>query len=402
MTRSLRLPVAILGGILLVTAYALAQEDVSRPVKFFIAIQGNYTDNRDSEAEREDDTFDLYVKPKIEMFLHRDQRTVLKSYYEMAYRHRTDPSEQQDADQYHHDLGFTLNHRFAKRLGMDLADRFEYTDDPAVDKGGAVLREDRNYTLNRAKMGLTCKLSLRSDMELYARNKTKHYADREVAYTSDEHATDFGLMFRRQQTEKVTLMGVASYSMFGYDNPRGIERDFNTTFIGAGIERQFTRNLRVGAKAGSQTTDFDDDGIDSLDTPLIGLWAKGAMSESLRINGKVDHMIRDADAFPFAAQEFTEIGGSVECDVSSRITVVVGSRYLLSDYDETAPTSTVDADYAKDKVGKEQTLIASADIRYRFDPKTYVKFGYRFQDIESDVDVSFSRNDTSFVLGREF
>jgi hypothetical protein len=329
--------------------------------------------------------------------------TALDFFIEPGLRDRSDAARNQNDTEFQIEGKAVLDHRMSDRTKVKINELLNYTDDPSVEEGGETIREDQSYFLNRAEIVLGQEITRRSALDVFARSKVKRYDENEVAETSDEDRTDVGALLWHRVARTVGVLVQASYSDFTYDSPRGIERDFQSVMGAVGIEHAFSSNLRGGAKVGVQSQEFDDPGIDSETDPFGEVWIKGSTTPDLRLSGTVQRGVRDADAYPFAAQVYTDIRGRIEWDATPNVTFGLGGTYRLSDYDELDPSTAGAMEFpAATRSGDETTIIERADVTVKVAENTSIKIVQRYEDMDSDVGVSFTKNSASIGLTQHF
>ncbi|MDP6525563.1 MAG: outer membrane beta-barrel protein [Kiritimatiellia bacterium] len=391
--------------ILLCSGLIIAQEEESvevvKPVKLSLTLRGEYTDNRDSLSEDdEEDTFNFYVKPRIDINLDWE-RAFLDFFYAPSWRYKTDPSDIQNEDEFHHDLGVKGERSLAPGLVIRASEKFDLTDDPSIDEGGTFVRRDQSYILNRADVGLNYELSETWNVDLAVHHMLKEYDKDEVAEDSDEDLTRGTALLINQVTPTFSLFGMGSFSTYGFEAAEGFERDFDSAMFAVGVENVVNPGLRIGAAAGIQTQDYDDDRVDSDDVPYGNVWLAGRMNPDNRLRLDVTHGIRDADAYPFASQEYTDVRARWDWDLLPRVGVYASGVYRFSDYDVSFDSPADETDFAVFE-GDETTSIVEGGIAYRFSRKTSLTLVQRYEDVDSDVAEEYTKNSTKLIFGREF
>jgi hypothetical protein len=391
---------ALVLGCLVSGALCMAEAVGGDPMEFSLSIGGSYTDNRDAVTDNEQENFDLLVTPRIDLFADWE-RTILDFYYAPSYRYRSDPASTQDDSEFYHSGGVNLDHRVARRLKLKLEDKIHYSEDPAVEDGGTRIGQERLFLLNDAKATVITELSRQSHLEVYGANKTKRYDDDEFAELLDEDRTDVGgrLWHRLQRTRALFLDGRGS--VFGYEQPNGVKRDFDLLTAVAGVENVFNQNLRGTLAFGWQWQDFDDPGLDEQDEPFVQVSLQGTMTPATRLTAQVTHAIRDADAFPYASQQYTEYYGRLEWDASALLTLAAYGKVRAGDYDDAAPITAAGVEGVL-AGGDEDAVVAAVEAGYKLDDRTAVRLIQHYEDVESDVTADFTRNTTSLILTRHF
>jgi hypothetical protein len=402
MRASVVLTCCVLGGWMFATAVE-AQDDVARPVKLSVSLRADYTDNRDSmPSDMEESNWDFYVRPRVDIFLN-GERTLFSMHCAPAWRHRTDPSVIQHDDELWLDLGMAVEHSMTPAATVRAMNQFDYADDPSVDSGGVTVRRDQSYILNRTEAGVNYDLNDVWNADLLGRYMDKSFERNEVAEDSDETRADGQVTMTRSLSPSLFVSALGSFSAFGFDSASGIERDFNSVLGALGVEQIINNHLRVGAKAGAQMQDYDDNTIDEQTEPYVELYVRCQNTPATRMTAQIERGVRDADAYPYASQVYTEARARLEWDPVVRVTLGVGAAYRRSDYDEIVPSAPESAFYADgEKGGTEDRVVGEASAAYRFDNAMSLTLAYLYEDLDSDVDLSFEKNTVRLTLGREF
>ena len=372
------------------------------PFEFSVFVQGVYTDNRDASEVNEEDNFDMIVKPRMDAIADWE-RTVLDFYYAPAFRYRSDPAADQQEGEWYHDAGLNLDHRMTPRLTLRVNEKFDYTENPAVEDGGARLGEERLFLLNTVRASALCQITRQAHLDIYGRHKMKSYDDDIVGERLNEERRDIGakLWHNLQRTQAVYVEGRTS--MFEYDSPGGIERDFDMVSGSVGMENVFSEHMRGSVAAGWQWQEFKDPGLDKQDAFYGEAVLQGSLSPRTRLTGQIEHAIRDADAYPYAAQEYTSYFGEIEWDATAAVTLSLWAKYLSGNYDYSAPTTAPVSEFTGSFTGgEENTVVAALESSYEINEQTAIRVMQHLEDVDSDVSQSFTRNTTSVTLSRHF
>lgn len=389
-------------GLLVTGSVAAFAQDVGADlVRLSVTLRADYTDNRDSQAdENAEETWDFYVKPRMDLFLD-GERGYLDFMYAPAVRHRTDPSISQNDEQVFHDLELATEYDVNPSVSVRAIEELDFTDDPEVEEQGVTVRDDRSYLLNRTTVGVNYQATKKTDVDVSGHYMDKAYDEDDVALKSDENRSDAKLTVSRILNPSLSVFGLARYSDFGFESSVGLQRDFESVLLGVGCEKTFTPGLLGGATAGWQTQSFEDDGIEAEDVPYVKLWMRGSTVPTTHLTGEITHGLRDADVYPYAAQEFTDVRGILGIELAPRVDLELLGVYRRSDYEESRPSS-LPVDYENAEAGVEDRYIAQATVGYEFDAATTLSLTQRYEDLESEVDEDFTKNTTQIVFGRRF
>lgn len=381
----------------MVSAVFAQDEPDSTPFEFSVTVKGEYSDNRDSAPDGEEESnTDLFVTPRLDFVIDGD-RTLLNFMYAPSYRYRNDPSDIQNEDEFFHEVGVDLKHQATPRLGLRLNETYNYTDDPEVDRGGVELRRDSSYSLNRVKAGVKYDIERRTAVDVSGEHMTKDYDEDVREEESDEDMAGGMIAVSRQVARTVAMSLFGAYETWDSENLEDLERGFDTVFGGLGMEKAFSQHVKGDLRVGWQTTDYENDDLDSEDTPYVRAGFQVAPNPGTRFKVYGAYSMENAYSYPYASQKRTQIHSRLEWDASPKLEMAVSGEYRLEDYEaDKAPASTGAED------GDETTVIAKAELAYKIAHGMTLKFVQMFEDVDSDVYVSFTRNSSSLALSKQF
>lgn len=383
MTKLVRLIVVVACVVSFIQS-AVAATDDARPVKFSVGAEAEWTDNRDSDPDpNEEDNLDIYLKPRVDLSF-SNPGTELTGYYVLSFRDRSDPSKTQNDTLWEHDLEAKLRHAFTPRLRIRVQDKFDINDDPKVENGGNT-RSDLSHIINRLTAGVSYDFLEQTSLDYTEVYRIKRYDKDEEAGVVDEDEISATLTVSHGFTEMLTALLLTKYSMYEFDDVAGLNRDFETILVAVGVDVMFNPNLLGKAQVGWQRADYDAAALGDNDQPYALIGLGGSPEQTTRINVELKHGIRDADAYPYASQDYTEGRVRAEWDPIAALTVAGEGTLRRSEYDDESGTL---------RSGDEDTVVAQVDVTYRFKDRFSVKLAQRYEDVDSDVDVSYTRNST--------
>lgn len=386
------------GGLAGASAFAASGDQAAagrEPFTLGVSVRGDYTDNRDAVENNKESTFDFYVTPRIDVYL-QSERTLFNVFYAPSYRYRTDPSPVQNDSDLLHDFGLSIDQRMSDRTQLRLREKLDYQDDPAVDFQGSPVRDNRSYLLNRVEGGVAQDLSPLTKADVLVRNTMKRYDDSKVAEESDEDHNEAQLLLFHQLSPTLGSRGTLGYSMYGYDSAIGLQRDFDALLTAVGLEKVFSPAFRGGIEGGAQFAQYQDDTIDSEVFPYGKLNTLISPTPSFRVNGQLMHGVRESDVYPFASQEYTELRGGVEVDPSPALTLGLDGTVRNSEYsDKQLPSGSVGAAAPLASSGNEDTVGVAGSAAWKIRETARLTFRQLFENVDSDVAGSFTKNTSS-------
>jgi hypothetical protein len=327
---------------------------------------------------------------------------MLDFHYAPSLRWRSDPSPWEEDLTLLHDLGVELTHSPSATLKLRARDDFSYTDDPRVEEDGVQVRQDKSYMLNRARAGVTLRPARLSEVDVYGGLSTKRYDESTEAELWDEDSAELGFGLWRQLGPTFGGKLVGRYYSYAYE-PAVVpalgtfERDFTVLVGGLGMEKALSPQLRAGAVVGWANVEYKEDLLSSQSGPYGEVTLRGALAPNARFDGALSHSFRDSDAWPFPSQEYTQLSGRFEWDSSDVLTLGCSAVYRMGDYEVETDVPEL-GDISED----ETVIVASVDATVKVGPRTQVKVAQRYEDVDSDVRESYTKNTTAVSLAVTF
>jgi hypothetical protein len=388
--------------VLVVFAYHLtAEESQGDRFRFSVNTRADYTDNRDTWEAGEDSNVDLYISPRADI-LFESESTLFDLFYAPKFRYRSNPSDIQNDTELQHDLGVTAKHRPSRRTVLRFNDNFALSDDPSISEDGGTVRGDQSYFLNSLRAGIDHMMTRRNAIEIYGNHRIKRHDKEDMALRWDEDQTDVGSRLVRHLSKQSRLTLEGRYSAYGYESPDGVMRDFDSVLLAVGVERGLSKNLTVGAQVGAQKQAYDDDDIDDSTNPFVELSVRGNTTPGFRLHGALKHAVRDADAYPFASQEYSQFRGVIDWDTSPKTTLTLSGTYRLSKYEDVVPSAVPLITLIGLPNGDQTTIDVYGQVAYKVGDQLTLLLRQRFQDVDSDVWVSYTKNTTTLELTKYF
>ena len=396
--------VLVLIGMVGISA-AWGQNKDSDPVKFSVRLGGETTDNRDSAPDAtKEDNVDLSVAPRLE-FLHVGEQTDVTFSYGAAFRDRSDPSPIQNDTEWHHDVDLGLKHRVSPRLVVSVLERFDYTDDPSIDMFGTTLRRDSSYAMNRVALVANAEIDERHALVLQAHHMMKRYDDDVAADDSDEDKVAAKTAIRRQITPTMGVELGINWLSFESDNSLGLDRGLQSAAAVLGLDKGLGENAEAAVQVGWQTVEYELDELESDDSLYANVSVTARPGASSRVTAEAEYGIRNSYAYPFVSQEHTHVFLEVLLEASESIIFGLSGEYRVEDYSaDTLPMSVQMARAAAGLAtsGEETTLLAKARVTCKLGDDFSVTLTQLFEDVESDVFTTFTRNATRLSVNKSF
>ncbi len=380
------LMVGIGGSFLASALLATAAEQTGQALRFSVSASVEASDNRDAAETDEVSNEDFYLRPRIELGMGSDT-SFLSGYYEPSFRYRTEPGDDQNEFEVLHRLELAMRHAFSERARLRITEHFRKIEDPQVQEGGSILRADRSYFLNEVRVGLNYDLGRLSNIDLLAHNRIRRYDEDDVAALSDKDESGVAVAFRHTLAPKLQGLLRGAYRMYGYEEDDTLfSRDFDTVIGSVGAEYLFTPQVIGTLAVGMQSRMYDQDELDSDDNAHVRGELSGELSPELRVGMSAGFGVRDADVFPYPSQEYTEVRGFSEMNLTSLLRWKLAATYRTSTYDPYPELGLAGGD--------EDIMVLDTQLSYQFSDPASFMVGYRIEDVSADdtLSGSFTRN----------
>ncbi len=386
----------------LLVSFSFAQERSRKMVGPF-NLSGSagavFTDNRDSNTN-EESNIDYFISPRLEAFFEQE-RLLLDLYYEPSYRYRDNPSDIQNDTELFHDFGVKARLRLTRQIQPWVRDTFMYTDDPEVTQEGAVLRSDASYLRNEVEAGMTYLFSERGNVDLSGRHMVKRYEEDIVARQSDETHVGGAFSAWRRITRTLGIVAGVRGTSYEYETIEAFDRGFDVVIGSIGFEKVFNPQLQGGVSAGYGQADYEESALGQQDFPYLNVHLVGQYAPFSKIDFWASHKIMESDVYPFSSQENSDVGMQVEFDTPKSIIARLSTRYALGRYERDFLPP--DAESRAVTVKGDETVVAvSGTLGYRLRHDMSLRFRQTYEDIDSDVDISYTKNTSRIVLTKHF
>jgi len=364
-----------------------------------------YTDNRDSSEYNTVSTMDYAVGLNLDGILNWEMSQL--SYFAIPYlRYRDKPSPSENYTKLMGTVGFELRHRFSEVFSVSLEDRFTYTDDQSVDRPGTgeQIRDDESYILNVAHLDVDYFLSRETKLNFGLYNTIKKYSEKDVADRSDrvETGVDGSLAHQFSTTTAwEMILGYTSYDLASDGLPQ--KRDFDSFLAAVGLYNNFTTQFTAGIKAGIQYQNYSASELDSNTAPYASLWGKGYTIPTFKLNGDITHGVTDAADYPFTSVEYSRASLNVNWELTKKFTLKGLGSYEYQDYESSSSEKLPIIFFPKGRrTGSKKIGVAQLSLAYTITEGCDITIAQRFEDVDSQVTETYTKNDTLLTLSYLF
>jgi hypothetical protein len=364
-----------------------------------------YTDNRDSSEYNEISTMDYNLGLNFDGLLNWGM-SELSYFAQPSLRYREKPSASENYTKLLGTVGFDFRHRFSEVLTMSLDDRFTYTDDQSVDRPGTgeQVRGDESYILNVADFDVDYFLSRETKLNAGLNNTIKKYNEKAVADRSDRVKTGVDASIAHQFSTTAAWEGIIGYTAYDLAS-KGLpqKRDFDSFLAAVGLYNNFTAQFTAGIKAGVQYQNYKDSEIDSNTSPYASIWGKGYTIPSFRLNGAVTHGVTDAADYPFTSIEYSRVSLTINWELTKKLILNGLGSYEYQDYDSSSSEDLPPNFFPKGRrTGSKEIGVAQIGLSYKIREACDISISQRYEDVDSQVTESYTKNDTMLTLSYLF
>ncbi len=377
---------------------AFGQEDEGYanegPWLLSLRLGGQFNDNRDGVKDNKESNLDLFIEPRADFQLRDGERTLLDlAVLPMVKWHSNPRTPEEGGAQNDTELFGTvaleLMHQLSPRVTLTLGDALTYNDDPEVDNGGANVRSSNNHIWNTSHAGVDVSLTETMAAGVTGSYAMKRYDDSAVAANEDEDIMNGEAYLKFKTSLNLDISGLVGYSDFKNEStsrPRGSQ----VMSAGIGIEKRFSPDLIGKLAGGYQHGEYDDSGVDSLDTPNGSAELVMRAASITRFRVGASYGLYAPYVRPYSIQTLTVFRAGVDHDVlPGRLTLSLNGQYGSGDYKEEG------ADLSG---GTDNLTSVGVSANYRMNRTWSVGGGYTYENWDSDMREreSFARNMVDF------
>jgi len=358
---------------------------------------GVFTDNRDGLKNNKESNLDLFIEPRADYRLRNGDRTLLDlSILPMLKWHSNPRTNAEGGAQNDTELFGTaameLMHQLSPRVTLSLGDAITYNDDPEVSNGGGNVRASYSHIWNTAHAGVAADLSETLATGVNGSYALKRYTDSVVAKDEDEDILSGEAYLKYKMGSGYNLLGLVGASDFKNKSTTQ-QRGSQVISAGVGVDKVFNPDYIGKIRGGYQHGAYDNSALDSIDTPngSAELTLRAASSTRFRLGAS--YGLYAPYVRPYSIQTLTAFSGAVDHDVlPNRLTLTLDAQYGSGDYKEEGATL---------PGGTDDMVMVGVSATYRVNRIWSLSGGYDYENWDSDVRESFSRNTVNFSVKAE-
>ncbi len=374
-----------------------AEQGPQGPWLFSVRSGGVFTDNRDGLESGKESNLDIFIEPRADYRLRNGDRTMLDlAILPMLKWHSNPRTSAEGGAQNDTELFGTaaleLMHQLSPRVTLSLGDSITYNDDPQIDNGGANVRSSYSHIWNTAHGGVDADLSETLATGVKAAYALKRYTESVVAEDEDEDILTGEAYLKYKMGSGYNLLGLVGASDFK-NNSTTQKRGSQVISAGVGVDKVFNPDYIGKLRAGYQHGEYDNADLDAIDTPSgsAELTLRAASATRFRIGA--NYGLYAPYVRPYSIQTLTAFTGAIDHDIlPGRLTLTLDAQYGSGDYKEEGATL---------PGGNDDMMMAGISAIYRINRIWSLSGGYDYENWDSDVRESFSRNTFLFSVKAE-
>ncbi len=358
---------------------------------------GVFSDNRDGLESSKESNLDIFIEPRADYRLRNGDRTMLDlSVLPMLKWHSNPRTSAEGGAQNDTELFGTaameLMHQLSPRIALSLGDALTYNDDPQVDNGGGNVRSSYSHIWNTAHTGVDADLSETLATGVKGSYALKRYTESVVAEDEDEDIIMTEAYLKYKMGSGYNVLGIVGASDFKNKSTTQ-KRGSQVISAGVGVDKIFNPDYIGKLRAGYQHGEYDNSELDAIDTPngSAELILRAASSTRFRIGAS--YGLYAPYVRPYSIQTLTAVSGAIDHDIlPNRLTLTLDAQYGSGDYKEEGATL---------PGGTDDMMMAGVSATYRMNRIWSLSGGYDYENWDSDVRESFSRNTFIFSVKAE-
>ncbi len=377
----------VIGVLALGIVLPLWARDPGSPLSLSVLLEGEYDDNRDGDSSGKEDTFNTKLQPRA-AFAYDFGITYIDLFYMPYILMRSNARDDQNDTEFYHEVGAELRHELTPTLTLSLSDRFSVTDDPSVSEGGVTVRESATYNRNVLNLGLGIEIDPITMLEVGGRSEIKRYSD-SIWRNYDEDKVGANLTLKRELGMMMNVLTTLSYTKSEFND--AVDRGAEFVFAGIGLEKTFSPNLAGYLNVGWNTANHNELG-GSTDTPAGSARVVLSPTPDTSLSLAASYALADSDWMGYSTQERTAFSATLNHRVTPLLASALTLEHVLGAY----KSDTAVIQGLPD--GDDDMTAVHARAIYRMHHNLNLEVGYQFEDWDSDIRDSFTRNKYTVAL----
>jgi hypothetical protein len=240
----------------------------------------------------------------------------------------------------------------------------------------------------------------------------KRYDESEVAEESDEDRFTGILRYERLHKRSLFLSAFGRYlfserETLYRDTPEGLielDRGLYAVAGGLGARQVFSKYLQAHLDVGYEFVDYDSPDVDDNSAPLIDFRVINTPNEDHTITFDVLYAILDSYRFPYSSQNHFHFYVGWDWNILDNLTYGLNCEYRIENYEAERIGTNIPESALEEIVddGDVITLFVRTYIQYQLPYEVDLRLAYSYEDTDSDVSATYTRNDVRLTAGKTF
>ncbi len=353
------------------------------PASLSLRVESAYDDNRGGVAADKEENFDIKIQPRVGL-TYDWGRTYLNAFYMPYLIWRSNALEDQRDTDVYHELGGSVRHEITPTMTLNVSDHFSLSDEPRIVEEGVSVRENATYIENILNVDLDHEISPVMMLSVGGFNTIKRYEKRQWnAQEKDKYGVLVGL--RRELDVMLNAMANVRYDRSKYHG----ETDHGAEYVFAslGVEKIFSPKLAGQVNFGWNRANYNEVS-GSKDMPAGNARVVVSPSPDTSLQFGVRYELTDSDSEAYSTQERSSYTATLNHHLTPRLVSGITLMYASGEYKGRTATRT-DAEFPG---GSDDLSAVQASAVYRLTRNIDLEASYQFEDWDSDIRGSFTRN----------
>jgi hypothetical protein len=340
-----------------------------------------YDDNIYQTQDDEQDSMKFIADIDFSFDVNREQMFLSLRYMPIFIYWDDRPEDDTDLN---HAFDGTFKYDFTPRMSVRIKDTFRLSQDAVANPRQTSVALNNDYIYNSLDGTLSYLVQSPTRLSLAGRWITLAYDEQEVADVNDYDIYVGGVTLRHSLRPSTGILADFRYQTVEYATS---ERDYDSYFLGAGVEQVFSPSLLGSLRAGYQYVEYDTAAVGDDDNPYGDASLTWLPVPRLRLSLVGSYSIDESTLSPYSSQERARIGASIGYDITAKLSAYLAGSYNDSQYEgTTAPEGTTvpDAD--------EDWSTINARLTYQVTERNWLELSYQHTDLDSEAKRDYSRN----------
>lgn len=397
LAKILRQQTVVLIGILSISSFDVRAQNVSRagqtdaekPFIVNMSVRGEYDDNVNTSATREDAAWILNLRPSVS-FRYPLENTQIQGGYTFGFK-QFFGREGDDEEDFSHSFNAVINHRFTSRFAVEVRENFSFAQEDSLSDGAGFQRRSGGDRIrNTGSILATYDWTERFTTTTEYQNTLVNYFDQPASGVNNYlgHRVSQQLRFQALRTTTPFLSYV--FETIDYNT---IDRDRDEHLAIVGVDHYILDEWLVSAQVGAEFVQYDNSLFNDSVGPYASLRTIWNYLPRSNVSAGYSFGTNVTDNANFASQESHTFDLEINHYFTQKLSAGISTQYQLSQFDTSQGFSTATSNV------DEHTISVGVNARYEFANYLSADIGYRYSEVISDTAVrEYNRNQVFFGI----